>query len=234
MDKSFSDFTNGLTTGELMKKEEPLDPELKKYLSSEDGFSIIKHPLVISFPHVDELNALTNAKFKFMKYKIDSLKRTRDWGGYVFSHERPFRLEAMIEVLALEKKGDRDPGLLSRMVKDVWIDSEFPNKNKELWRDLWRAVDVEHLDCKPIEEGVAIYRGTGVIDKGDGGVSWTLDYEKAFDFAKRDVYQNPKGFVLKTSFNREAFIGAFNQRGESEVIALDPVKDYEVLDEFDL
>lgn len=55
---------------EVMKRQEPLDPELKRWFekgSAPLNWNTIKHPLVFAVPYMEPMNAVYNAQLKAKK-----------------------------------------------------------------------------------------------------------------------------------------------------------------------
>ena len=73
---------------ELLNKKENLHPELQERFYT-TPFACIKHPLIYSMMHSEQLNAFVNAQFDFKKRKACEALKQKDYSQYVFLHERP-------------------------------------------------------------------------------------------------------------------------------------------------
>jgi hypothetical protein len=218
----------------MMTGDEPLHPELESARVEVHGIPAIHHRYMISIPHIESMNAITNARFEIVKLKAKEMFEKGDYLGYVFGTERPYRLDALLDVMAEEcvmkplKEMNQE---LAYLVIKTWRDSEAPWVNNDTWRSIMRRVGHDNLlleASSSIEAGTAVYRGISLAESPDtlkdGGMSWTIDYDKAKWFATR----HDKGFdsyVLETACD-ENFIGVFDERGESEVIAINPIKSF--------
>jgi hypothetical protein len=80
---------------ELSEKAERLDPELEEYLVDEGPRGLcLRHPLVQQFDVSAERAALWNKIYKDKMHAVEQAIENGDWHGYVFLHERPWRLDA--------------------------------------------------------------------------------------------------------------------------------------------
>lgn len=173
---------------------------------------------------------MTNMRYKVAKLEADNFLRNGDIHGYVFRHERPFRIDALLDILNNERDFKHD-NQFSELAMEVWIDSEHPTTNKSIWRSILNRVNQESIELKEVPDAF-IYRGlvADELDK-DAGISWTTDLDKAREFANRwRKERGLDGYVLKTTYNPNSFLGVIDRRGESEVIALEPVLDFDILE----
>lgn len=215
----------------LLETQEELHPELAECLEDDGLFApSIKHPLVYSIIHAPQMNALVNRQFAA---KQDALKRARergDWATCVWLYERPYRLDAFLDI-SRHLNGPDYWELLGR----VWVDTENAWQNIDEWREALTAdptgremmsdEDVRCVfDLAPERGGLApmtrIYRGYRFDDALDG-FSWTIDKARAKWFARRlrqSDHPSPKvasGFVA-----REHVIAYITSRDEQEIVTL--------------
>lgn len=215
----------------LLGTKEELNPELARYIDDDGPFGpSIKHPLVFSIVHSPALNAFVNAQ---LRQKKEALRRARsrgDWHACVWIHERPYRLDAFLDI-SWRLDGPRYWELLG----DVWSDTENSWQNRSEWREAFTAdpegremMSDEGVRCVfdlPPEKGgllpmTRVYRGYR-FDDALQGFSWTLDKARARWFANRlrqDDHPSPKiasGFVA-----REHVIAYMTGRDEQEIVAL--------------
>lgn len=215
----------------LLRTQEELDPALAEYIETGGMFGpSIKHPLVFSIVHTPTMNAFVNAQFRAKKKALDKARRKGDWDAYVWLHERPYRLDAFLDI-SWHLDGPRYWELLG----EIWSDTENAWQNIDEWREVFTAdatgremmsdEDVRCVfDLPPEKGGLApltrIYRGYR-FDSALHGYSWTLDRARAKWFARRlrqDDHPSPKvasGFVA-----REHVIAYITGRDEQEIVTL--------------
>jgi hypothetical protein len=215
----------------LMQTREDLDPALAMYLDHDGPFGpSIKHPLVFSMIHSPVMNAFVNAQLKAKKKALKKAKSKGDWDTCVWLYERPYRLNAFLDV-SWHLDGPRYWDLLG----SVWSDTENSWQNREAWREAFTAdaegremmsdEDVRCVFDLPPEKGgllpmTRIYRGYRFGDALQG-FSWTLDKARARWFAERlrqDDHPSPKiasGYVA-----REHVIAYITGRDEQEIVTL--------------
>lgn len=215
----------------LLRTQEELDPALALYIDRDGLFGpSIKHPLVFSIFHNPAMNAYVNAQFKQKKKALKRAENKCDWRTYVWLHERPYRIDAFLDV-SWRLDGPRYWELLGR----VWSDTENSWQNMSEWREALTAdpegremmsdEDVRCVfDLTPEKGGLLpmtrIYRGYR-FDDALQGYSWTLDKARARWFAGRlrqDDHPSPKiasGFVA-----REHVIAYLTGRDEQEIVTL--------------
>ena len=215
----------------LLRTQEELDPALALYIDRDGPFGpSIKHPLVFSIVHTPSMNAFVNAQFKQKKQLLKKAKNKCDWRSYVWLHERPYRIDAFLDI-SWRLDGPRYWDLLGQ----VWSDTENSWQNMGEWREAFTAdregremmsdEDVRCVFDLPPEKGgllpmTRIYRGYR-FDDALQGYSWTLDKARARWFANRlrqDDHPSPKivsGFVA-----REHVIAYITGRDEQEIVTL--------------
>ena len=196
--------------------EEQLHPDLQPYL--EDGVlgPQLRHPLVYAVP----LWSKAHANYMYQQKSEDLAKAIADkkFSQIVYLHERPYRLDAFIQI-AKEMPDAKYWSLLG----SIWTDTENAWQNLEQWRALFNSNrpgrenlmdghEQSVFDSLPDE--VEIYRG---CEKGlnEDGLAWTLDKAKAEFFANRF---SKTGIILSKTIKKAQIIAVFTGRGESEVI----------------
>lgn len=221
---------NKFNLDKLLQKQEPLIPELEEFYREDGIMPMVKHPYIISIPHVPEWNAMVNAKYKLVRKIVRQAFEHKNYERYIQHHERPYRLDALVDCYTNEQVHEGNLGELAQLALEVWRDSEFPNKNREIWWTIFNDIGEAYLKKfadRDINEGETIYRGICVEGDifNDGGVAWTTEYEKAVWFAERFELEG-EPVVLKTTYRSDSFVGIFDGRGESEVLSLGPVTDF--------
>lgn len=163
--------------------------------------------------------------------KIDSLLDDDDLRGFVFIHERAFRMD-MLNDLWQSGTFDKRPKEYWQIARQVWTDSEqdeddlrwtrlleipLPHREAMTTAEEWEALSRE-------PERLTVYRGLHGYDIEDArssiqsGWSWTLSPKTAAFFARRLRMNGRRGFVAKALAPRASVIAHFLSRGESEIV----------------
>lgn len=208
--------------GEL--PEEELDPELVPFQTVEPPFGLmIKHPLVFSAVHHPRLNAAVNWALREKKAQRARYVEQRDWRGYVFCHERPYRLDAFADVNA-----EIPDHLYWPILGDIYTDSENIWQREELWREAltcdrpgreFLMEPAEQRALAQLPEEIAVYRGFCISGR-ERGLSWTTQRATAAWFASRLAMDGQTPRVAEGRIWRDEVIAHFSGRGEHEVLLL--------------
>jgi len=208
---------------ELVSRQEPLCNELRPYVNdSLRGLGqVIHHPLIIELFYDPDRCGLVNARYAA---KVEERQRALDnkkWTTYVFVHERPYRVPALLKAMHL---GCDDPSL----VANVWVDSENIWQHKKTWIHIWTKMPDPRLtmdanertvyNCMP--DTVTIHRGIKNPRHNRIGLSWTRDKERAVWFAHRLAMKTDKPTVIDATVEKRHVLAFFNGRGEEEVVVL--------------
>jgi hypothetical protein len=127
--------------------------------------------------------------------------------------ERPWRMSTLERMY---ERGRIDRGKLADLLPGIWTDTELPSTNLDDPAYLWREVDFATDDeeaWEALPETMTVYRGGP-----EGGISWTLDRERAQWFADRFGVGHP---LWTTAVTKAQVFGFLTGRGEQEII-LDP------------
>ena len=168
----------------------PLIPELQEHLVKDEIRQMIHHPLLVTFHH-DQDNAYLNKLIEVRKKILGRHIANEKISSYLVIHERPYRLEALIEALhswwnpASEKEYWDQVGW-------VYTDTEFLYHSMDQWKYLLfggagylnnnlMMDDEEKEKYDSLPEYFTVYRGAMDPD----GYSWTLNEDKARWFASR-------------------------------------------------
>lgn len=208
---------------ELMQKVENLHPDLEKFKDTVANMPSIRHPLLYSIPHFDQMNAYVNYRYAFLKEQLQKALESNDIFRIVHMYERPYRLNAFIEHV----KNDCSPKNYWKMVGELYTDCENIYQNVDEWENvlfnespklnLRAFMQAENYKLyKALPDQLTIYRGTK--DDYWQGFSWTLDKEKAKWFALRWKMAEEHGFVTEAQVNKSFILGHFAGRGESEIV----------------
>lgn len=195
-----------------------LHPDLQPYL--EDGIlgPQLRHPLVYAVPLWTKAHA--NHMYEQKKSDLEKAIAEKKYSQIIFLHERPYRLEAFVQIT--KELSDKEYWSL---LESVWTDTENGWQNLPTWRALFWSKrpgrenlmdENERFTLANLPETVEIYRGclNGI---NEDGMSWTLNRDKAEFFANRF---SKGGIVLSKQINKSDIIAVFNGRGEAEVICL--------------
>ncbi|CAM6053398.1 unnamed protein product [Sphagnum tenellum] len=213
---------------------EPLHPDLVPYLRDTDHIGqMIHHKLVISIMHSDAMNKMVNRRYEQTKAMVDEAYASADWQRYVFLHERPYRFDALMEIM--EPSGfwvidnPERANAFWRLVSSVWIDSENIHENYNDWHEIWSS------DPKPVAEAVMdeddratfaalpemvkVWRGATHKNVANG-LSWTIDKNKAEWFARRFSNPDRPSYIASGRVTRNNILAYFGGRNEKEVIII--------------
>lgn len=224
------DIANDKLINELIDQHtnpEPLHPDLAAHLEHTELFGTsLRHPLVYSIIHTPGMNALVNKQYAHKRAALTKAELDADWLTYVFLHERPYRLDALIDL-------DNRHGITGEdywpLVGRIWTDSENIWQNYCAWQEVLtdsrndRQLIMDDTDQQvynELPETFTIHRGYNHDDLDwQLGMSWTLDQRRAHWFAKR-YPQKGKSIVATGTAKREDVIAYFGSRNEQEIVIM--------------
>ena len=196
-----------------------LHPELRPAYAEIEGVGkTIRHPLVYQVWYFNAWEA--NAMYE---WKLDVLKEYEaecNWFGYVWAHERPYRMEALA---TLHWSGH---DVLRELLIDTWQDQEAPWQIEKLALDLFNQVyDPNELytDSEaPVKlpATMTIYRGQDDNASPELGMSWTRSQKVAEWFSRRYVNEP---VVYRAKVKREHVLAYVVGRDEKEIV-VDPAE----------
>lgn len=216
-------YVGDVSIEDLFGKQEPLDPELTLYMAQGPmGMPCIKHPLVFSMMHHDAMNAMANKKLAILKAEVAKAAAAGKWRTYVWHHERPYRLNALMHATAHGLEGPEYWHLLG----EVWTDAEYPRQHgNSKWLYLFgrmtpgkeELMDEEERDAfAALPERVTVYRGHQ--SDNASGLSWTLSLDKAKWFARRLLQPRQVGMVTQGELLKADAYAFFTGRNEEELV----------------
>jgi len=217
---------------EIMRRQEDLVPELAAYVEQGKMFKMIRHPLVFAVPYNPQLNAMLNESLKVKTEYAKEMLKKGDFSGYVFLHERPYRINAFNNVI--EEHGHRvtDADYWD-ILSDLWRDSENIWQNQETWYDFLTGDrkgmkqhfmnEEDRATLNKMPDRVTLYRGC-MRGKNELGFSYTTDLEKAKWFAQRFCYDDREPIVRVIEVRKRDIVAYTDQRSEKECIVLKPTK----------
>lgn len=215
---------------DLLQKREPLLPELREHLRMLDmgggrKMLALQHPLMYQIPYTEELNAYINGAFRMRRKYVETSRKEKRFGAFVFMHEKPYRINAFMKVA--DEMSDKDYGeILAETIvgtENLWQwKSEltqllYPANRSFFWRRFLMSAQ-EKRELKKLADPLTVYRGCRPHNKK--GWSWTLDKEKAEWFAKRFSADN--GGVVEGFCYKQNVLALFLNRGEKEIF-IDPI-----------
>lgn len=219
-DSSKSIRNTNISTGDFIGDEE-IDPDLKYYINDSNGFPVLRHPLVYAVPYMPQLNNMYNRQYLAKKEQLANALDTGDWDGYVYLHERPYRLDALLEI-----SDDVDDATFWSLLSGIWTDSENIRQNQEIWNEIFDSgrdgmenmmKDEERDALAALPKKIKIYQGhTG--DRDDGW-SWTTDEKVALWFALRfSTMEGSEAQVTEATVDKDNVLAYLLGRGESEIL----------------
>jgi hypothetical protein len=214
---------------EEWRKAERLDPELAEYVQESDFMgALLKHPLVFGVPYMVFDNPRYNYGLHWKKECLKKYAAQRNYSGFIYAHERPYRLEAVQRIIDELPHNAHE---VWNCASIAWTDSENIFQNEYEWRtifeDWWddcresfmTADDVIEWGMLPDSEPIPIYRGF-CVDGRELGMSWTTDKIRAKFFAQRFAMSGVRG-AARLAVGRvmkSDCVGYLNGRNESEVV----------------
>ena len=197
---------------------EELHPDL--VIVDFNDYQMVHHPLVVVVPYSEMMNKHINAQFEAKKAALEKAREKKDWDTYVFLHERPYRVDALEEMMFTFEIEHPE-----KVIAAVWVDSENIYQNFDRWMDIWDYVPSPEsvMDKKELAEFnsmpdvIDVFRGTAHVD-GVNGMSWTTDRDKAIWFAKRFAREEGMPVLLSGKIKKEDVLAYFAGRNENENI----------------
>lgn len=199
------------------------------------GMVFLHHKYVVTLAMPDGLWGAVNRRYEHVREEVAEARAERNWHGYVFSHERAYRIDALIEII---ESGDLKLNAKGwRLIHEVWIDSENVQEYDEFWSDLW-ALDGTRLGMLKREKNalqklgdpITIWHGLERYDEEELGFSWTTSREVALRFAERFARLHNRDAYLASGKVAKADVKAYLlTRSEFEIIAFpDTVYDIDI------
>ncbi|MBZ5653552.1 MAG: hypothetical protein LAO18_24085 [Acidobacteriia bacterium] len=199
-----------------------LHPDLRSYVYYPPVFGCIgiSHPLEHDPGAGGMSPAVINWRYAAMQAQAAQAIKERDWSSYIFTHSKPYRVGAFMDVM--DDMTDRE--YWSELAA-VWIGSENTHQNHWDWRRLFASTRGEREYFMnagereffaALREKITIYRGHHRGNKV--GWAWTLSEEKAKFFANRLGARLKGGKIREITINKSDAIGYLNGREEQEIV----------------
>lgn len=207
---------------ELLRLEassEPLHPDLAAHVVQTDFGPMLHHPLVIE---LSPRPGLANARYQAKRQALEEAIGEGEWARAVWLHERPYRLDALLDLA-----DDLDDDDYWSILADIWVDSE------NIWQNLYEwaeALDAnrsgspmsadEAAALAAMPDVIPVYRGAAE-DVNEEGLSWSVDRERAEWFARRSATDEAAPVLLVGEVAKADVIAYFTSRNESEIVVAD-------------
>ena len=207
---------------EMYTRKEPLCAELEKYHYKAKTMDMVRHPLVYSVPYHPSENAMLNYRLKLLKEAVAAKLLESDFAGFVFLHEKPYRLDAFMSI-----SDKLTPYQYWELLGEVWVNSENIWQNKSHWDDLLKAkISDKHAfmsiedqkEFSKLPSSFVAFRGCTNLN--ENGYSYTLDKDIAERFSRWSMRDKSKGIVITREVKKKDVFAFTNSRGEKEVIIL--------------
>lgn len=212
---------------------------IKPVINKEFPF-IVYHPFIANNPvpfiekdkytFLDVINNKSNFN-KYIKQREKDINNANSITSILLMMNKPYHLLFFRLIKEYLSKED-----YNYYLKDIWIDTEFPNADKNVTptmslnlfkhsdKNLLMSDDeLEYIKHLPNE--VTIYRGT-YSKSNYNALSWTDDYKTAEWFARR--FEG--NIIVKSSINKNDILACFNGRNENELIVdFTKIKNIEII-----
>jgi len=213
----------GVDSG-AMELPDGIDEELEDYVYDDPLFGpSIKHPLFFWIaPITPEVTDLINASFAQKRASADEALAKKNWGKYIYLHERPYRIDAFEDVM--DEMTDQE--YWSRL-SDIWVDSENIGAQPSRWRELLLSDrgsresfmnENERAELAKLPQKFTVYRGYSENDQEEFGMSWSTDAEVAEWFARRFARDDEKIIMESLEISKDEVFAYVTRRGEDEII----------------
>lgn len=217
----------------LEDRETELHPDLVSWVEEGDWGPMLRHPLVYQVPLISP--GLANKAYEQKQKALVDAIMAEEWGTVIWIHERPHRLNALIEYCTgtfdIPEEGEDEPRPVPlvevpaswELAADVWVDSENIQQEIVKWRhlitptdvllkhgapNLWLGTDEERESFQKLPDPILAYRGGTV-----GDWSWTTDWSIASFFSRRSGLPVRSAWIPKSDC-----FGYLTRRGESELL----------------
>lgn len=212
---------------ELMLKNEPLDPKLRRYLQDTGDGLVLRHPLLVHPGVIVEHAAWINWTVKQKEMSIEECRQKQDWEAVLRHYETYYLLNGFCD----EAKHFND-ATYWKLLAYVYTTQEQLWPYRQVFLQLLQAPrpqrenlmePVEQRAIAKLPQSFPVYRG--FIGKRGKGLSWTTDREKAIWFAERftciEELGSPK--LISGHVDKDNVFAYFTRRKESEIV-VNPTK----------
>lgn len=214
---------------ETLKPWETLHPDLAEWIVDSPFGKSLKHPLVFEVIYAPGMqDGMLNERYEQKRDACACYLAEGNYSGFVWMHERPYRLDALLQV-AEEIEDDAE---FWELVGSIWVDTENLWQNYDEWHDVLHAErgdrtammdDDERAALAALPDEVTIWRGYNADDEDDErhiGFSWSLRRDCAEWFAERFASHRGRARVLCARVRKADVVALFTGRGEDEIVVL--------------
>ena len=200
-----------------------LDPELQACRYHDDvlGWDMVKHPLVFSIMHMEQMNGMLNEQLRNKREALARARAEGSWHTCVWLYERAYRYEGFVQIEHLLSDTE-----YWELLASVWIDSENIRENADEWEELLMSprgnrhatmTEGEAMEFMDLPGSIVVYQGH-TLDRDDGW-SWTTDREKAWWFARRFAQlEGSTACMTRGIVGKSSVMAYLTRRGESEIL----------------
>lgn len=206
----------------LHDRTTPLDPELESFVEDSPFGPCLKHPLVFQVPF--HSGALANRQLEHKRKALADAINEEDWTSAVWIHERPYRIQVLLEFA--DHMTDQ---VFWEILGSIWTDSENIWQNENEWRNLLESDrpgrehvmdDDDRRAFNDLPDKIDIYRGC-ISEQNEDGLSWTTNVKVAEFFAKRFAgLHDGDPIILCGTVDKSDVLFYSAGRNESEVVVL--------------
>lgn len=211
-------------------------PELEPYWVDGPMGKMLHHPLVVSILNPPGMFGHINRLYEQRKKALAEYRAEKNWGMYVFTHERAYRTDALRELIE-EGVVSLDKAAVWEVISTVWTDSENVDDYDEFWSEIWghwnsaRAMEPkEKKALAALPDMIPVWHGLERDDESTLGFSWTTNEATGLWFARRFASQHKRrAYIAKGLVSKQDVKAYLLGRNEFEIIAFpDTVKDVRI------
>lgn len=203
-----------------------LHPDLKPYLLTGPVGQMIKHPLINEILVIPGMHGHSNRLYEKRKALLVEYRESRSWARYVFTHERPWRADALAELI-IDGHITLATAREWQLAKDVWIDSENVDESDTFWAGVWAQADLaltldkrERKAFDALPDPIPVWHGLEREDEDELGFSWTTSEHVGNWFARRfGTLKDRQSYLAKGVVPKAKVKAYLLGRGEYEIIA---------------
>lgn len=229
--RELSKYSHYVTADDL-----PEEYRVHVHPAGDSGFlSVFHHPLLVQMMPM-QLPAPIEKVLADKQADLAALAQKGDWIAYMLQIERPYRMQALLDLEASGALGDTwdDPRAACRFWKlaaEMWTDAEH-DEGDPIWMAMLSAAphigfmtsseDRRWLRAQP--EVMTLYRGVQAaspeeaLENGLEGVQWTTERSVASFFARRHLMPPDTPYILSAEISKADIMAYLTDRNEAEAI----------------
>ncbi len=214
----------------MMIHDAELHPDLRKYVQKGPPWDMLRSPQIYEVPYSPKLNAYINYRYERRKKMLGEALMKQEWEKLFYADigliEGPYKLQM------LEHYGPLiPPERYWPILGDVWVHVENAHQQPvkalhKLWR-MYKTSNPRTLAMSPDEveaynalpDELTIFRGhSRKKTRRIGDLSWTLNRDVAFWFAKRFKQPEQEKCLLVGKVKKKHVWAHFTCRNEDEIV----------------